>query len=132
MLILNRNKQTLYYANPVGKDYVTDSNGLKTGRKQITYGTPVEVRMSMSISSGANNLGSQGMAGLEPYGLVTGYTHRAVTEDLNCDMGEESIVWYGKEPVDSSGNETPYNFRVVRKAKSLNHLIFYLKEVDVS
>lgn len=132
MHILNRNKQTLYYANPTGKDYVTDSNGLKTGRKQITYGTPVEVRMSMSISSGANNLGSQGMAGLEPYGIVTGYTHRAVTEDLNCDMGEESIVWYGKTPVDGSGNAIPYNFRVVRKAKSLNHLTFYLKEVDVS
>ena len=27
---------------------------------------------------------------------------------------------------------TPHNFKVVRKAQSLNHLIYYLKEVDVS
>ena len=47
MLILNRNKQTLYYANPVGKDYVTDSNGLKTGRKQITYGEHVATTMNI-------------------------------------------------------------------------------------
>ena len=87
--------------------------------------------MSMAISSGANNLGSQGMAELEPYGITTGYTHRAVTEDLNCEMNEESIVWFRKEPKDEQGNTTPYNFRVVRKALSLNHLIYYLKEVDV-
>jgi hypothetical protein len=94
--------------------------------------------MSMAISSGANNLGSQGIAEVEPFGITTGYTHRAVTEDLNCNMGEESQVWFGIEPtrtVEQNGKTTvvavPHNFEVVRKAKSLNHLIYYLKEVDV-
>lgn len=139
MHVLNRNKQDLYYANPTGVvTYRTDSNGFKTGEKDIAYDTPVKVRMSMAISSGANNLGSQGMANVEPYGITTGYTHRAVTEDLNCPMGEESHVWYGITPtriVTIDGVETevevPHNFVVVRKAKSLNHLIYYLKEVDV-
>ena len=100
----------------------------------------------MAISSGANNLGSQGIAELGRPGITTGYTHRAVTEDLNCQMDEESRVWFGIEPTrvvqvqktvngqTVTVNETvdvPYNFRVVRKAKSLNHLIYYLKEVDV-
>ena len=101
----------------------------------------------MAISSGANNLGSQGMATVEPFGIITGYTHRAITEDLNCAMDEECRVWYGIEPTrtvtvtktvngETVNEDTevpvPHNFKVVRKSKSLNHLIFYLKEVDVS
>lgn len=147
MRILERNKKDLWYANRVSDTYVTDSNGLKTGEKTQTYSTPVKVRMSMAISSGANNLGSQGIATLEPYGIVTGYTARAVTEDLNCPMEEQSRIWYGIEPThieqrtQTVNGETvtvnvevpnPYNYTVVRKAKSLNHLIYYLKEVDVA
>lgn len=135
MRILERNKKDLWYANRISASYVTDKNGMKTGEKEQTYAEPVKVRMSMAISSGANNLGSQGIATLEPYGIVTGYTARAVTEDLNCPMEEQSKVWYGITPtVERDGKivNVPYNYRVVRKAKSLNHLIYYLKEVDVS
>ena len=147
MRILSRNKKDLWYANRVSASYVTDNNGLKTGEKTQTYGNPIKARMSMAISSGANNLGSQGIASLEPYGIVTGYTARAVTEDLNCSMNEESRIWYGILPTHTetrtitvNGQTTtqevevqnPYNYTVVRMAKSLNHLIYYLKEVDVS
>lgn len=147
MRVLARNKKDLWYANPVSASYVTDNNNLKTGEKRQTYGNPVKVFMSMAISSGANNLGSQGIATLEPYGLVTGYTARAVTEDLNCPMGEQSRVWYGILPTHTETRTTTvngqevtetvevpnhHNYTVVRKARSLNHLIFYLKEVDVS
>jgi len=131
MRILWRNKQDLWYANPTGETYVTDSNGYKTGEKTITYEAPIKTRMSMAISSGANNLGSQGMAELERMGITTGYTHRAVTDDMDCTMGEESHAWYRKQPV-IDGVVQPHNFVVVRKAESLNHLIFYLKEVDVN
>lgn len=147
MRVLERNKEELWYANPSSSTYATDDNGLKTGEKVITYATPVKVRMSIAISSGANNLGSQGMAELQPYGIGTGYTHRAVTEDLNCPMAEDSRIWYGRTPTVTRNvqrvvnNETvtveetvniPHNYTVVRKARSLNHLIYYLKEVDVS
>lgn len=147
MRILSRNKKDIWYANRTNVEYVTDNNGLKTGEKKYTYGTATKARMSMAISSGANNLGSQGVASLEPYGIVTGYTARAVTEDLNCLMEEQSRVWYGILPTHTetrtqtvNGQTTsvevevpnPHNYTVVRKAKSLNHLIYYLKEVDVS
>jgi len=138
MHILNRNKKDIWYANPTGVTYAEDSNGFKTGDKTITYETPIKTRMSMAISSGANNLGSQGIAEVLPYGITTGYTHRAVTEDMTCSMGEESKVWYGIEPtriVTINGIETevdvPNNFVVERKSVSLNHIIYYLKEVDV-
>ena len=128
MHVLERNKQYLWYSNPSGETYAVDENGYKTGEKQITYSEPVRVRMSMSMSSGANNLGSQGMAEIERYGIATGYTHRAVTHDMDCPMNEESHVWYKISPE----NGRPHNFVVVRKAQSLNHLVFYLKEVDVT
>lgn len=146
MHVLGRNKEYLWYANPTGEEYVTDANGYKTGERKITYATPTKVKMSMAISSGANNLGSQGMAELERYGIATGYTHRAVTDDMDCPMGEESLVWYKIEPTRIETRERiingqrqevqtmipiPHNFKVVRKAQSLNHLIYYLKEVDV-
>lgn len=146
MHVLERNKEYLWYANPTGEEYVTDANGYKTGERKITYATPTKVKMSMAISSGANNLGSQGMAELERYGIATGYTHRAVTDDMDCPMGEESLVWYKIEPTRIETREriingqrqevqtmipVPHNFKVVRKAQSLNHLIYYLKEVDV-
>ena len=147
MRILSRNKKDIWFANRLADSYVTDNNNLKTGEKRQTYAAPVKARMSMAISSGANNLGSQGVASLEPYGIVTGYTARAVTEDMNCPMGEQSKVWYGILPTHTETRTTtvngqttqenlevpnPHNYVVVRKAKSLNHLIFYLKEVDVS
>ena len=146
MHVLERNKEYLWYANPTGEEYATDANGYKTGERKITYATPTKVKMSMAISSGANNLGSQGMAELERYGIATGYTHRAVTDDMDCPMGEESLVWYKIEPTRIETREriingqrqevqtlipVPHNFKVVRKAQSLNHLIYYLKEVDV-
>jgi hypothetical protein len=155
MRVLARNKKDIWYSNPVTKSYVIDNNGFKTGEKEITYGTPVKERMSMAISSGANNLGSQGMVALDPYGLTTAYTHNAITEDMNCPLDEEALVWYERTPTvmetrtrtveeTIDGEVTthtiteevevpvPHNFKVVRKAKSLNHLIYYLKEVDVS
>ena len=146
MHVLERNKEYLWFANPTGEEYVTDTNGYKTGERRITYGTPTKAKMSMAISSGANNLGSQGMAELERFGILTGYTHRAVTDDLSCTMNEESLVWYKIEPTRATTvtktvngqtvteeveEPVPHNFKVVRKAQSLNHLIYYLKEVDV-
>ena len=144
---LARNKKDLWYALRTGSEDVVDANGHKTGEKRQIYGNPVRVRMSMAISSGANNLGSQGIAELEPYGIVTGYTARAVTEDLSCPMDEECKVWYGIEPTRTETVTTtvngqtvtteqvvanPHNYVVVRKARSLEHMIYYLKEVGVS
>ena len=68
--------------------------------------------------------------------------------DDNCGpMDEQSRVWYGIEPTHTETRTStvngqtvteevevpnPHNYKVVRKARSLNHLLFYLKEVDVS
>ena len=123
----NRNKQDLWYSLKIRTEEVRDEQtGLLTGEHRVIYSEPVETRMSMSISSGANNLGSQGMVTLDPYGITTAYTHRMVTHDMNCPINEESLIWIGRTPTDGA-----HNFKVVRVARSLNHIIYYVKEVDV-
>ncbi len=126
MHTLSRNRVDLWYSLKTGEEEVKDENGLLTGEHQMTYSDPVKTRMSMSISSGANNLGSQGMVTLDPYGISTAYTHRVVTEDMSCPINEESLIWIRKTPTDGA-----HNFKVVRVARSLNHIIYYMKEVDV-
>ena len=115
---LERNKCQIWFANRLTDEYVLDNNGLKTGEKRQTYGDPVSAMMHIGIA--------QGNATLNAYGLTTDYTHTAITEDKNCQMDEESIVWCGIP------TSEPHNFIVVHKGESLNHLVFYLKEVDVS
>lgn len=126
MRTLNRNKRDIWYALLVGKEETRDADGLLNGEPKLIYSKPVKMRMSMSVSSGANNLGSQGMVTLDPYGITTAYTHRMVTEDMRCPINEESLIWYGADPA------KPHNFKVTRVSKSLNHITYYIKEVDVS
>ena len=131
MHILRRNRKNVYYSLYTGRTAVIDSNGLRTGEYNETYTDPVKVKMSVAISSGANNLGSQGMAELKPYGITTGYTHRFTTDDMNCPIEEQSLIWYGITP-GQTYDEVKHNFKVVRKAVSLNYIIYYVKEVDVA
>lgn len=126
MHTLSRNKVDLWYALKTGEEEVRNEDGLLTGERRVLYSEPVHVRMSMAISSGANNLGSQGMAELDPYGISTAYTHRMVTENMACPINEESLIWIRKKPAEGA-----HNFKVVRVARSLNHIIYYVKEVDV-
>ena len=127
MQTLERNKVGFWYALKLSSSEVRDKDGLLESEQEITYGEPVYAEMSMSISSGANNLGSQGMVELDPFGITTAYTHRMVTEDMDCPIDEETILWIDKEPADGA-----HNFKIVRVARSLNHIIYYVKEVDVS
>lgn len=154
MKCLRRNKRDIWYAKRLSETYVTDNNGLKTGEKQQTYDAPVKLRMNVDPSSGATQ-----NAKLEAYGIVTDYSAKAVTDDLNCPMAEDDIVWFGIEPtrpvtrtVTRTVTETvegeevtreiteevtvdvpvPHNYKVLRRVPSLNFLSYYLKEVDVS
>ena len=131
MHVLGRNEQAVWYSNPTGVDSPILIDGRETGEYQKAYGTPTKIRASFAISSGANNLGSQGMAELQKYGITTAYTHRMVTHDLKCPVNEESLIWYGIEP-GTTYDAVPHNFKVVRNSRSLNHMIYYLKECDVS
>ncbi len=114
MRTLGRNKTTLYHAEYVS-EVQTERNGLKTGHYESSYTDPVKERMNISPARGS--------AISEPFGIDTDYSKTAVTSNMNTAMDEKSIVWIGKDPSE------PHNYVVVRKAVSLNHITFALKEV---
>lgn len=133
MVSMEINKSTIWYSNLVhgGNVPVRDSNGLLTGSVKQTYTTPTPVRVALSESIGLNNLTAQGVAELRSYGVTTNYTHRMITEDMDCPINEESIIWHDRDPGDNP-YDVPYNFRVVRVSKTLNYKMYYLRQVYVS
>lgn len=133
MVSMEINKTTIWYSNLIHGESVpvTDSNGLMTGDYQLAYTNPVALRAALSESIGLNNLSAQGIAELEPYGITTNYTHRLITEDMNCPLDEESIVWHDHDPGDNP-YDVPYEFRVIRASSTLNYKMYYLRQVNTS
>ena len=146
MRTLKRNRQPVWFAVRTGKTPVTDTNGHRSGENSQSYGTPQKAMMSWMDSSGSIGLGTSGMSTLELYGIVSNYTARAMTHDMNCALDEESKVWHGIEPTrtvtvtKTVNGETvtetqevavPHNYVVVRKVPSLNSISYYLREVNV-
>jgi len=122
MRALERNKQTIYYANYTGRSTITDSNGLKTGEYELTYSNPVKAKVNVSAS--------RGQAEIDLFGTDLNYTNTIVTDkDLGID--ENSIIWVGKEAYQGSVI-TPHNYIVASVAKSLNFFVYAIRKVDVS
>lgn len=122
MRTLERNKQTIYYANYTGKTDIYDENGLYTGVKAPTYTDPVKIKVNVSAS--------RGQAEIDLFGTDLNYTN-TITIDNDYGIDEHSILWFGKEPY--LNNElTPHNYIVVSVAKSLNSIVYAIRKVDVS
>lgn len=133
MVSMEINKSTIWYSNIVPGETVPvlDEDGLETGDYQPKYTTPQSARVALSENIGLNNLTAQGVADIGPYGIRTNYTHRMITEDMNCPIDEESIIWHERDPGDNP-YDVPYNFRVIRVSKTFNYKTYYLRQVWVS
>ena len=130
MKALARNKQSLWYALPTTLTDVYDANGLYTGEQTPSYGTPVKVAMNISPATGR--------AVLEWFGIATNYDKVLVTDDMNCPITEDTIIWIGIEPTTSITNNgqtttvnNPHNYVVNRIGKSLNSIVYGVTEVSV-
>lgn len=116
MHTLARNERTFYYATYQGKTKQYDADGNYTGVTPATYSDPIEAKMNISAALGR--------AELENFGITSGYTHTIITDDMDCAMDENSIIWYGIPTTEN------HNYVVVRRAKSLNHIVYALQEVS--
>lgn len=130
MVSMEINKTTIWYSNliPGEREPLTDEHGLMTGEFRQKYTAPQELFLALSESIGLNNLTAQGVADVKPYGIITNYTHRMISEDMDCPIKEDSIIWHDRDPGDNP-YEVPYNFRVVRVSKTLNYKMYYLRQV---
>ena len=117
MRSLERNKQTFYYALYSGVTEVKDENGDYTGEREITYSSPVKYRANISAAKGESDTA--------PFGIETNYSKTISTNDMSCPIKEDSVLWIDKDPTTD-----PYNFLVVKVAKSLNSILYAIREVS--
>ena len=117
---LEINKQTIYYALLSSYADATDASGYKTGEKTKTYGTPTAYRINVSPA--------RGNAERTFFGIYCNYTHTMSTADLDCPIAEDTVLWIGI----SAANDAKPNFVVVRKSKSLNDVVYAIREVTIS
>ena len=125
MRALERNKQTIYYANYTGRSEITDENGLYTGETPALYTNPVEVKVNVSAS--------RGQAEIDLFGTDLNYTNTIVS-DTDLGIDENSVLWVGKNAYISTSTTsviTPYNYIVASVAKSLNSVVYAIRKVDV-
>lgn len=116
MQSLKSNKRNIYYALYLGVSDIT-KDGYKTGEKTKNYSEPVPFLCNVSPAKGT--------AETEQFGINDDYDRTIVTTDMSCPIDTDSILWIGT----SSASE-PYNYRVVRRADSINSLLFAIKEVS--
>lgn len=139
MKCLERNKRTFYYCLFAGKTPIVDEYGNETGESVITYGSPVEMKANVSQATGQSNT--------ELFGNLENYDKVIVTEDVNCPIDENSVLFVDKEPEYTNvathtvtaitTNEVTvavpvYDYTVRRVAKSLNSVSIAIRKVDVT
>lgn len=119
MRTLEINKQDMWYALCTGKTEEIDEYGNYTGVFKVTYGEPVYFPVNMSQS--------RGTADVEQFGIEADYDRTFVTTDMACPIKEDSIIWFGADPVTE-----PHNYVVYQIANSLNSITYAIRGVDVT
>ena len=119
MRVLGRNKRLLYYALRVGETEDVDEYGNLTGDVIPEYGRPVKFYGNVSAAAGEDMV--------QAFGNFTAYTRTLCVCDTACPIDENSIIWFGADPVAEQ-----HNYVVVRKADSKNGILYALREVTVT
>ena len=146
MITMKRNRSQLYYCT-IRKDddgkvmtrKVVDENGNYTGESIVLYNDPVRMHANVSWATGQSNI--------EQFGNLENYDKVIVTDDLDCPIDENSVLFIDKEPEykDAEYNEVTaitvtgatvkvpvYDYIVRRVAKSLNSISIAVRKVKVS
>ena len=117
MRALDRNKQTIYYANLIGQADIIDEYGCFTGETSTEYSEPMPLKVNISPS--------RGEASIELFGTELNYSKTIVT-DKDYGLNEHTILWVDKDPSE------PHNYILVSVAKSINSVSYAIREVDVN
>lgn len=127
-------------------NFIIDEHGNETGERILNYASPVEMYANISQATGQANT--------EQFGNLENYDKVIVTDDMNCPIDENSVLFIDKKPeysdaisndvIESStlfGNDTViqktykvpvYDYIVRRVAKSLNSISIAVSKVKVS
>lgn len=125
MRTLNRNKREIWYRQLIGMEVPHDEYGNENGDRPV-YGKPV--RMFANVGA------ARGSAEADMFGVNVNYSRAIVTDKTDCPINEDSILYVLNMPVfDENGDtKTPHDHVVVQVAKSINSIVYAVRQVDVS
>lgn len=115
MVTLSRNKRKFYYALYKGYDMLKDSSGRITGERGPVYESAVDAYANIAPATGD--------ASVAPFGVALDYD-RVIQISGITPIDEQSVLW-----IDNLDVTKPYDYKVIRKAVSLNHTMLAVKKV---
>ena len=124
MRCLERNKRPFYYSLFKGNEDILDENGFKTGEKKPTYAAPVKMKANISPATGQSEK--------EQFGNVKDYDHVIVTDDINCPIDEETVLFVEVSPSFTEDGVPLHDYIVKRVSKSLNSISYAIAAVEVT
>lgn len=157
MRTLARNKQSIYYSLYVGKEDIIDENGDLTGSFNLVYTNPRKLEINVSASKGTSDMEQFGISESYTKTMVTDDINCLINEHSKLWVGfgtinafntlsgynENDLIIYENnvykcisdtigEFDPSKWEIVPYNYCVIRVAKSLNSILYAIKEVSTS
>ena len=160
MRCLNRNKQSIYYALYVRSEEQIDEYGNKTGSYNVIYGNPVELKANVSAARGTSDVEQFGINEIYNRTVAVDNVHCPIDEKSIIWYGlpsymetYNSLETYSVGEYVINGNNVyrcitaietpeefdsdkwekiPHNHVVVAVARSLNSVMYAIKEVKVS
>lgn len=139
MRCLKRNQRPFYYCLYKEEIPILDEYGNETGQTIVVYDEAIEMMANISQATGQSNT--------EQFGNLENYDKVIVTDDLDCPIDENSVLFIDKEPeykeadynkataitfVESTVQVPVYDYIVRRVAKSLNSISIAVSKVKVS
>ena len=129
MMMLNQNKQKMYYANlldVIQEEYIDeDGNRYPTGEPKNIYSEPIEFEGNIAMSGGE--------AEAQEFGLnLADYEAVLLVGKNTLPITETSLIWHVAEPtkgIDGNTDEYSADYRIVKISPSLNFDKYVLKKV---
>lgn len=116
---LMRNKRPIVFKNFVSTGYAVDSQGRKTGQKEVVYSGPITVYGTVSTPTGSITL--------EMFGTNEVYDKIVVLDQTDINISETSILWIDVQYADG----VPYDYKVKKVIRNHNFLTIGVRKVDV-
>lgn len=119
-----RNDRPFWYCLYNDREEMTDAEGYETGEKRVSYESAVQTWANISPASGS--------AQMEQFGPSENYDKVILTKDMSCPIDEHSVLFLDKEPEYTPDGLPLYDYTVWRVAKSLHHIAYAVRKVNVS
>lgn len=123
MKLMSRNSVPIYYCLYSGRIPILDSDGYETGEFRVAYESPVKLICNVSPATG--------YAQSNMFGNLESYDKVIVTDDMDCPIDENSILFVDKQP-QFEDQKPNYDYTVRRVARSLNTISYAISKVKVS